>query len=65
MWKCSKLNSQNGKVVIAIERGDGLRYVNRNDLKWIRNALEKSHVKGRHAAKKVKIYKMAGEEEIE
>ena len=60
-----KIEFPNGKVVIAIERGDGLRYVNRNDLKWIRNALVKSHFKGRHAAKKVNIYKVAGEAEDE
>ena len=58
----------NGRVVIGMERPDGLRYVNRGDLKWIRNALEKNHFKGRLAAKKIKLYKLNGsgsEEEIE
>ena len=55
-----KIDFPDGRVVMGIERPDGLRYVNKRDLRWLRNALVKSHLAGRPAAKKVKLYKMVG-----
>ena len=54
-----KIEFPNGKVVKATERGDGLRYVGRQELKWIRHQLVTSHSKGRQAATKVRINKIA------
>ena len=45
-----------GKVIKANARGDGLRYVNREDLRWIRTALVKSHFKGRPTSTRVKTH---------
>ena len=47
-----------GRVVKATERGDGLRYVSRQDLKWIRMALMRSHFQHRPLASKVKTCKV-------
>ena len=40
-WDLKELKIQfpEGRVVKAVARGDGLRYVKRHDLKWIRTGL--------------------------
>ena len=50
-----KIDFPDGRVVMGNERPDGLRYVNKRDLRWLRDALVKSHLAGRPAAKKVKL----------
>ena len=48
-----KIQFPGGRVVRAVARRDGLRYVKRNDLKWIRTASVRSHYRGRPLASKV------------
>ena len=59
-----------GRVVKAKGRSDGLRYVNRKDLNWIRNALMRSHFAGRPLAARTRVTRMVaggsdGEEAVE
>ena len=64
-WDLKELKIQfpEGRVVKVVARGDGLRYVKRLDLKWIRKGLVKSHCRGRPLARK--ITKMAWGKNIE
>ena len=48
-----KIEFPGGRVVNSIAKGDGLRYVNRGDLKWIRCRLVKSHFRCRPLAPKI------------
>ena len=59
-----KIEFPSGKVVKAIERGDGLRYVDERDLQWIRQQLVTSHLGGRRAANLVRINKIVREDLI-
>ena len=58
-----------GRVVKAKSRSDGLRYVNKTDLKWIRGALMRSHFQNRPLAARTKVSKLTtsptGEDELE
>ena len=47
-----------GRVVKAKSRADGLRHVNKTDLKWIRRALMRSHFKDRPLAVRAKVSKV-------
>ena len=49
-----KIEFPGGEVVKAIGKGDGLKYVNRRDLRWISKELAKSH-KGRPLRSQVKV----------
>ena len=64
-WDLKELKIQfpGGRMVKAIAKEDGLRYVNRGDLKWIRCLLVKSHYRCKPLAPK--ITKMAWGKHLE